>query len=209
MIVQIIIVLGFAPSKAAAATFYVSTSGSDSNPGTLDQPVATPQHAIDLASAGDTVYLRAGTYNVSQRIQGWKINMTMASYPNEMATIVPDNCDAVWIYQTDGITIRNLRFLGRRDQPLAQRVLIAIESNNVTFQDLDVAGGYNYCIKWDAFDGAPGVPARNSTGGRVLHCRLHDSGGKNVKLFNADSFLIQDCDIGPSGVARRSTAARE
>ena len=202
LLIQLILVLAIDSGRASAANLYVSTSGNDNNPGTLDQPVANPQRAVDLGSAGDTVYLRAGTYNVSQRIQGWKPNMTMASYPNEMATIVPDNCDAIWIYQTDGITIRNLTFIGRRDQPNAQRVLIATESNNVTFADLDVSGGYNYCIKWDASSGDPGIPPRNSTGGQVLRCRLHDSGGKCVKLFNADSFLIQDCDIGPSGVSK-------
>ena len=39
------------------ATFYVSTSGSDSNPGTLTQPWMTIEHAANTATAGATVYV--------------------------------------------------------------------------------------------------------------------------------------------------------
>ena len=43
--------------------FYVATNGNDSNPGTIDQPFATFQRAIDATSAaGDTVFFRGGTY---------------------------------------------------------------------------------------------------------------------------------------------------
>lgn len=57
-----------ASSTAACATapvgnaFYVSPSGSDSNPGTLAAPWATIGKAAATLSAGQTVYLRAGTY---------------------------------------------------------------------------------------------------------------------------------------------------
>ena len=46
-------------------TYYVapaSLGGSDSNPGTWDDPWETIQHAADTLVAGDTVYIRAGTY---------------------------------------------------------------------------------------------------------------------------------------------------
>lgn len=43
--------------------FYVSSSeGSDSNPGTENQPWATIQKAADTIAPGDTVYIKAGTY---------------------------------------------------------------------------------------------------------------------------------------------------
>jgi hypothetical protein len=47
---------------ATAATWYVAPSGSDSNPGTSAAPFATIQKAADVASAGDTVIVRPGTY---------------------------------------------------------------------------------------------------------------------------------------------------
>src|SRR5688572_16549704 len=50
-------------SNASAATYYVdSTSGSDSNPGTSAQPWRTLNKAIGSTSAGDTAYLRPGSY---------------------------------------------------------------------------------------------------------------------------------------------------
>jgi hypothetical protein len=49
-------------STQAVGTKYVSTTGSDSNPGTSALPWRTIQHAADTAVAGDTVIIRAGTY---------------------------------------------------------------------------------------------------------------------------------------------------
>ena len=43
-------------------TYYVSTSGSDSNDGSAGSPFATIQTAIDSSSSGDTVLVAAGTY---------------------------------------------------------------------------------------------------------------------------------------------------
>lgn len=52
-----------AACSAHAATFYVSTSGSDSNPGTLTQPWKTIQKAADSVAAGDVVIIGAGDYD--------------------------------------------------------------------------------------------------------------------------------------------------
>ena len=51
-----------APAPAASGDFYVSPSGSDSNPGTADRPFRTIQKAADVAGAGKTVIVRDGTY---------------------------------------------------------------------------------------------------------------------------------------------------
>jgi cellulose/xylan binding protein with CBM9 domain/pectate lyase-like protein/parallel beta helix pectate lyase-like protein len=47
----------------AAATYYVATTGSDGNPGTQAQPWLTLQKAANTVVAGDTVYIRGGTYS--------------------------------------------------------------------------------------------------------------------------------------------------
>lgn len=47
---------------AMAATFYVAPTGSDANPGSLAAPFATVQRAQQAVAPGDTVYLRGGTY---------------------------------------------------------------------------------------------------------------------------------------------------
>ncbi|MDQ3565563.1 MAG: Ig-like domain-containing protein, partial [Pseudomonadota bacterium] len=52
----------FAPILASAATYYVAPSGSNSNPGTEALPFATLQKGHDVAAAGDTIFMRGGTY---------------------------------------------------------------------------------------------------------------------------------------------------
>ncbi len=47
---------------ALATNYYVSPSGDDDNPGTIDQPWATIQKAADEAGPGDTVFVRDGVY---------------------------------------------------------------------------------------------------------------------------------------------------
>ena len=55
----LVVVLMLAQSLAAQvwATYYVSTSGNDSNPGTFAVPWLTIQHAANTAKAGATVYV--------------------------------------------------------------------------------------------------------------------------------------------------------
>jgi len=50
------------PVKAAPNIYYVAKNGSDSNPGSESQPWLTIQKAADTMVAGDTVYVKAGTY---------------------------------------------------------------------------------------------------------------------------------------------------
>src|SRR5215470_11276649 len=47
---------------ARANTFYVASSGADSNPGTQAQPWRSLQHAVDNINPGDTILVQSGTY---------------------------------------------------------------------------------------------------------------------------------------------------
>ena len=49
-----------------AAVSYVSPSGNDLNPGAIEAPFATLGRALEGIGAGDTVYLRGGTYLISE-----------------------------------------------------------------------------------------------------------------------------------------------
>jgi hypothetical protein len=71
--------------------FYVATTGSDSNPGTLSSPWRTIQHAADSVHPGDTVYVRGGVYNeaVNISVSGSAIAgpITFQTYPGEQAIV--------------------------------------------------------------------------------------------------------------------------
>ena len=53
----------FLTLPAYGTTWFVTPTGSDSNPCTMGSPCATPTHADSIASAGDTVNVAAGTYS--------------------------------------------------------------------------------------------------------------------------------------------------
>src|SRR5690349_12834949 len=95
--------------SADAADLYVSTSGSDANPGTVDLPLLTPHRALELAAAGDTVYLRQGTYRIAASLEVRQAGLTIASFPGERAAIVAKTTDlanvtSVIVVYSSGVT---------------------------------------------------------------------------------------------------------
>jgi len=78
-------------SATTGLAFYVSTTGSDSNPGTLSSPWRTIQHASNSVQAGDSVYVRGGVYNESVNISvsGSAIAgpITFQTYSGEQAIV--------------------------------------------------------------------------------------------------------------------------
>ena len=53
----------------ARAAIYVATNGSDENPGTEQAPLLTIHKAVELVQPGDTVWVKGGTYVISERIK--------------------------------------------------------------------------------------------------------------------------------------------
>ena len=75
------------PGASRAAEFFVSPAGNDSNAGTLAEPWKTVGKGTATASAGDTVYVRAGVY--PERITLSRSGMassriTLRNYPGEV-----------------------------------------------------------------------------------------------------------------------------
>jgi hypothetical protein len=74
-------------------TYYVAPYGDDSSPGTESQPWRTIQKAANTLVGGDTVYIRAGTYNEQVIPQNSGVSgayITYAAYPDETVTIDGD-----------------------------------------------------------------------------------------------------------------------
>ncbi|MGE5557986.1 MAG: right-handed parallel beta-helix repeat-containing protein [Bacillota bacterium] len=81
------------PTSTGNAYFVApAPQGSDDNPGTIDKPWASIQKAAAAAQAGDTVYLRDGTYKITEPIRpansGTKDKwITYSAYEKEKAVI--------------------------------------------------------------------------------------------------------------------------
>lgn len=114
---------GQSANTESGHVYYVSKNGNDNNPGTTDRPFKTIQKAANVAIAGDTVYVRQGTYNEKVNIRNSGSNgmyITFAPYPGNNVTI--DGTGVVmnyWeglfqIYKKNYIKISGFRIVNSR-----------------------------------------------------------------------------------------------
>ncbi|MBW2990900.1 right-handed parallel beta-helix repeat-containing protein [Candidatus Woesearchaeota archaeon] len=86
VLIGLILIFILLPFFVNATNYYVSPSGSDTNPGTLSQPFKTIEKARNtIRATGEnrvTVFLRGGTYEISQTIQFDSRDSGTASAPN-------------------------------------------------------------------------------------------------------------------------------
>ncbi len=147
------------------STFYVSTSGNDSNPGTQAAPWRTVQHAADTVRAGSIVNVRGGVYEelVSIKASGNATDgfITFRSYRGETAVLEAEHCtpsgrsgvltiDNKSYVRIEGFEIRNYRTAEHRLTPLGISIMgagshIVLLKNNVhhieqTFNGRDAPG---------------------------------------------------------------------
>jgi len=71
-----------------ANALIVATTGNDGNPGTIAQPLATIQRAVDLVRPGGTIAIRGGSYALTSNLQILHSGtagspITLTSYPGE------------------------------------------------------------------------------------------------------------------------------
>ena len=89
--------------KGDPSTWYVATTGSDAAAGDISHPFKTIQKAVDVAQAGDTIYVRGGTYHERVRMKGSGTAgnpITLTNYNGETVIICGDWCSSmgfVWI----------------------------------------------------------------------------------------------------------------
>ncbi len=76
--------VGSAAYAYPATALFVAPTGSDSNPGSITAPVRTVARAVSMATTGQTIVLRAGSYNESLYLPAGKA-LTIQGYPGEAA----------------------------------------------------------------------------------------------------------------------------
>jgi hypothetical protein len=131
-------------STKVAGPHYVSPAGDDSNPGTKSRPWRTLQHAADRLRAGQTVFVRGGTYRerVQPRHSGAPGRyVTFAAYPGEAPVIdgagVTLPADQAGLFELRGrgyVRVSGLRIANARPDDNSNGILVA-ESHHVVLEN--------------------------------------------------------------------------
>ncbi|MBV8976368.1 MAG: DUF1565 domain-containing protein [Alphaproteobacteria bacterium] len=127
-------------------TYYVSTSGSDGNDGSIGAPWRTIQHAADTAAAGDIVLVHGGVYNEhvtlskSGNPNGY---IAFESAPGETAVVdgtgldIPQNMWGLFTFQNvsyvivEGFEVRNYTTASDKQVPIGIFVVGAGEGDQI------------------------------------------------------------------------------
>jgi len=160
--------------SAWATDYYVATTGDNANPGTQAAPWATIAKCASTMSAGDTCYIRGGTYhenNLNPSRSGTLSSpITFAGYPGESVTIDGD-------YTGSGS---------------AKQVFLTNRSY-ITVQDLEIINSY--------YQGWYNGNASRVTGLKAIRLHIHDIygwAGDNAAAIRWDlctDCVIDDCEL--------------
>ena len=184
------------PSNA----YYVSPTGNDSNPGTLNQPWRTIQKAANTLNPGETVYIRGGVYNemVTLPKSGAPNQyITFRAYPGEIPTLDGTNTlyagfraygEKRWII-IDGFEVRNYIGKGILFEPEGARTSNLIIRNNevhdITGFGINIQEADDFEIYGnEVYNISPytGIFVINSTGGIIHHNTVYLCDGNGIML---------------------------
>lgn len=131
--------------------FYVSTSGSDSNDGSAAHPWRTIQHASSLVTAGYTVHVLPGTYNVSS-----------CAYPGGVCSSISTSAS--------GTASAPIRFIS--DTKWGAKIV----SGNNTYYAWQVDGEYVDIVGFDITGNGQAGLRLNGSNQRALNNVVHNLG---------------------------------
>jgi parallel beta-helix repeat protein len=176
MFVVCALVLFLVTSTAQAATFYVATTGNDSNPGTLAQPFRTMRQGVSVLRPGDTTFVRGGTYFESFDTNhftfpsgtSWTSAVTLAVYPGETVSMngtfnfgaVPNQYIII-----DGLIIDAINGVN-------EGVSINQGSHHIRFQNCEIRNSYmnGVGLWWGNNNGL------SSDYNEFINCKIHHNG---------------------------------
>lgn len=122
----ILFLMIFSLAASGQRTYYMATNGNDANAGTITAPFRSLQKGWSVISAGDTLYVRGGTYTISsQQVLNGKSGTASAkinlfAYPDEKPVISRVNGSFTKSYWHRGmvflsgnyIHVKGIRFTG-------------------------------------------------------------------------------------------------
>jgi hypothetical protein len=159
--------------------YYVAPNGDDADPGTLDSPWATVQHAADVIQPGNVVYLRAGVYAESVatvRSGTASGDIVFAAYAGEHPILDGTGVDA------------NNGFIVAHDYIVLDGLTLRNWNENGIWME---QAAFPYLVDCEVYNGAYGIGASNGTHDFVFdHVVAHDYDlyGFDASPGNADCY---------------------
>ena len=180
-------------------TLHISNTGSDQDSGTVTAPFRTLSHEVSQLRAGDTLYIRDGTYTGSTNVidsqtftvpsgTSWSNAVTIAGYPGESVTIrPPDNVSGIRL--TTGaptyLIFRDFTIDMANSGANADATGIYLrDAHHNRFQGLEVKNSQSFNIMFDKTSGF----------NEVLGCLIHGTRLVGVDGLNGHGLYISSGD---------------
>jgi uncharacterized protein YuzB (UPF0349 family) len=210
------------PLSVVSNVYYVSNSGNDSNNGNITNPWKTLVYASGKLKAGDTLYIRGGTY---KEVTSWSTDgtqlkpITIMNYPGESVVIdgydtIPANTGGTWMFMVwgDWYYVGGLEVTRSFDEgAIGVKGEYVIIDNCYTHHNwgagITVMGSYStaqYNRVW--YNGVSNENGTNTRGGWPAsltcarypdHCTLKgntswENWGEGISTFEANHTIIED-----------------
>src|SRR5512138_154592 len=176
-------------TQAAGNVYYVSPSGSDSNPGTASAPFKTFAKATSLLTAGSTLNIYAGTYNQQLKISKSGTSSAWITVQPVGGTVVIDMQNAASSAISVSASYVTIRGLEVRN---STSVCVNLTGSNLTVEGLTVHECSDH-----------GIQANNSSNVKILNSRIYRAALSNasrsissgwpsgIKVKVSDNVLIE------------------
>jgi len=180
--------------KSFSKYYYVSTAGSDSNPGTMTAPFKTIQKidSLDL-KPGTIVYFKAGeTFNGTLTIGKNKTGsptrwVAFSTYGVGKAIINADSVRAVSLYNSRFVIIMNLKLTGLgRKTGNHENGLAILNSRDIRVDNIDISGFQKSGLLIDSSSwvNCNGIFAHdNGSAGITVEGRGSKKDSRNIKIY--------------------------
>jgi parallel beta-helix repeat protein len=200
-------------SAANAATYCVSTMGSDTNQGTELMPFRTLNKGVKLLKPGDTLYVRAGTYaEFLGNLPGgnsWSTPVTIAAYPGQSVTLRPASGENVFRFDSSSeryIIVEGLIIDGKSISGNAIKITSGTNvgtAHHIRFKNCEIrntptsgifvtpGADYNEFINLNVHNNGTtkydhGLYIRGACN-LVSFCQVHDNVGHGIHVYSQDN----------------------
>lgn len=228
--IYFLLLTSFCVASAMANTYYVSTTGNDSNAGTDAAPWKTIQKACNTAAAGDVVNIKAGTYKekITMNVQGSSTGgfVTFQNYGTDK--VIVDGAglsgdDLLLISSKSYVKVIGIEFQNCSTSGTPMGIHIIGKGSDVVIKNCKVhdivnLGSDAHGIALYATDGTTPYSNVIFDGNEVYNCKLGSSESMvmngNVTNFQIINNVVHDNDnigidmIGFEGTASANDQAR-